>query len=72
MKMKLKLLVPHGTLKPGVYTFAGKLMDYLLKTGKAVEYKEELKEIKEEKTAYETKEEKFIPKTKAKRRTKKK
>lgn len=57
MKKKLKLLKHHGPLLPGVYTFSGKLADHLLRTGKAVEHKEEKK-------VYETKEEKFIPENK--------
>ena len=44
-------------ITPGVYTFSGKLAEHLLRSGKAVEHKEEKK-------VYETKEEKFIPENK--------
>lgn len=58
MKMKLNLLKKHGALKPGVYTFSGKLAEYLQRTGKAIPVQ------KEEKRQLETKEEKFQPETK--------
>ena len=56
--MRLKLLSQHGALSPGVYTFSGKLANYLMRTGKAVPF------VKEEKKVLVTKEEKFIPETK--------
>lgn len=61
--MRLQLIKQHGALSPGVYTFSGKLADYLLKSGKAVPVQEK-KSVKQEKRQIETKEEKFIPQTK--------
>jgi len=53
-KRHLKMVKPHGFLAKGKkYNIRGKLADSLLKTGKAVE-------VKEEKTVITTKEEKFI------------
>ena len=54
LKKKLKMIKAHGFLKQGTeYNIKGKLADSLLKTGKAIE-------LKEEKAIIETKEEKFI------------
>ena len=63
MKQKLKLIKYHGDLAPGVYTFSGKLIEHLLKSGKAIPVQEK-KSVKQEKRQIETKEEKFIPETK--------
>jgi len=53
-RKELKMVKDHGALKAGSkLTISGKLADSLIKTGKAVE-------AKEEKIVYETKEEKFL------------
>lgn len=53
-RKELKMVKDHGALKSGsTHTISGKLADSLIKTGKAVEKKEE-------KAVYETKEEKFL------------